>query len=165
MTTWLHHRRHEGLWGQSRRGLAREPSWKRGQTFRGGINLQSAGSNGRFHGERGGRAGADCPPWTGSLCEPPGSPQCWRTKPEREQDTCALVTSLLRCRHPSYLTLHLYTKFPNKTQRGRRRSKPLDSKYPMNLYLPSKVSKPTKTDSLPLWERNRYYPAAGIAYK
>lgn len=50
-------------------------------------NLQSAGSSARFRGERGGRAGAGCPPWTGSLCEPPGSLQCWRTEPVRTQDT------------------------------------------------------------------------------
>lgn len=56
-------------------------------------NLQSAGSSARFHGERGARAGAGRPPWTGSLCERPGSLQCWRTKPEPQRtQTCVLVT-------------------------------------------------------------------------
>lgn len=51
------------------------------------INLQSAGSSGRFHDEHEAQAGAALPPWTGSLCERPESPQCWRTKPERENRT------------------------------------------------------------------------------
>lgn len=46
-------------------------------------NLQSAGSSAQFRDERGARAGAALPPWTGSLCERPESPRCWRTKPER----------------------------------------------------------------------------------
>lgn len=48
-------------------------------------NLQNVRSSGRFHGEREARAGAALPPWTGSLCERPESPRCWRTKPEREK--------------------------------------------------------------------------------
>lgn len=164
MTTWLHHRRHKGLWGQSRRGLAREPSWKRRQTFRGGITYKVQEATADFMVSVG--VGLEQTVHHGQEV----SVNCQDLlnvgeQNLRENRTHALVTSLLRCRYPSYLTLHLYAKFPNKTQRGRRRSKPLDSKYPMNLYLPSKVSKPTKTDSLPLWERNLYYPAAGIAYK
>lgn len=48
-------------------------------------NLRSVRSSGRFHGAREARAGAALPPWTGSLCERPESPRCWRTKPEREK--------------------------------------------------------------------------------
>lgn len=38
--------------------------------------VQSARSSDRFHGEREGRAAGGPPPWTGSLCEQPESPQC-----------------------------------------------------------------------------------------
>ena len=49
------------------------------------LHLQSARSSDRFHGEHGGQAGVAPPPSTGSLCERPASPQCWRIKPEREK--------------------------------------------------------------------------------
>lgn len=60
-------------------------------------NLQSAGSSARFHGERGARAGAGRRPWTGSLCEQPGPPQCWRTRPEPKRDTNVRVGDRLVC--------------------------------------------------------------------
>lgn len=60
-------------------------------------NLQSTGSSVRFHGERGARAGAGRPPWTGRLCERPGSLQCWRTKPEPRQHTNVFVNDRLVC--------------------------------------------------------------------
>jgi len=46
--------------------------------------LQSARSSARFHGEHEGQAGAAPPPWRESPCERPGSPRCWKIKPERE---------------------------------------------------------------------------------
>lgn len=49
------------------------------------CSLQSARSSARFHGEREGQAAAALPPWTGSLCERPESPQCWRIKPKKEK--------------------------------------------------------------------------------
>lgn len=57
-------------------------------------NLRSVRSSGRFHGERVARAGAAPPPWTGSLCERPESPRCWRIKPEREKETETQDTGL-----------------------------------------------------------------------
>lgn len=47
--------------------------------------VQSARSSDRFHGEREAQAAAAPPPWTGSLCERPGSPRCWRIRPEEER--------------------------------------------------------------------------------
>lgn len=58
-------------------------------------NLRSAENSAQFHAEHEARVGADPLPWTGSLCEQPESPRCWKTKPETEPDTIQTCVSMI----------------------------------------------------------------------
>lgn len=61
---------------------------------------QSAGSSAPFHDGHEAQAGAALPPWTGSPCEQPESPRCWRIKPETEQGHEAFYLFVPKTRSP-----------------------------------------------------------------